>query len=280
MEDTGDGEYDYGHDLPQATEEIRGDTKITTEYTIDEDGKRVKIVRYFRMERLKVSKSIAMRKNWRKFGAASGDAAGPNHTNTNICDDIQMDFVGKDTDTKPAGAEAEGLGNLKKMGKGFVKCRYCEMDHWSTTCPYKDKLEMIGKGKEGEGAGAASGLGAQSKDDDKSKPGKYVPPSLRDGGNRKGEVMMTNRSKDEANTIRVTNLPEDIQDGDIRELFQPFGRISRIFLAKDKHTGQSKGFAFVSFERRDDAQKAVMMVNGHGYANLILNVEWAKPSGN
>jgi len=93
--------------------------------------------------------------------------------------------------------------------------------------------------------------------------------------------MMGNpRSKDEANTIRVTNLPEEIQDADIRELFSPLGRISRIFLARDKYTGASKGFAFVSFDRKEDAAKAVATVHGHGYANLILNVEWAKPSGN
>lgn len=101
---------------------------------------------------------------------------------------------------------------------------------------------------------------------------------MRAGGNRAGEAMANPRSKDEANTIRVTNLPEEIQDGDLKDLFSPFGRISRIFLAKDKYTGQSKGFAFVSFDTREAAMKAIAAVNGFGYANLILNVEWAKPS--
>ena len=45
---------------------------------------------------------------------------------------------------------------------------------------------------------------------------------------------------DEAATIRVTNLPEDTIEADLQELFRPFGSISRIYLAKDKATGQSK----------------------------------------
>ena len=41
-------------------------------------------------------------------------------------------------------------------------------------------------------------------------------------------------------TIRVTNLSEDTRETDLQELFRPFGNISRIYLAKDKVTGQSK----------------------------------------
>lgn len=45
---------------------------------------------------------------------------------------------------------------------------------------------------------------------------------------------------DETPTIRVTNLSEDVRDSDLQELFRPFGTIARIYLAKDKSTGQSK----------------------------------------
>ena len=45
---------------------------------------------------------------------------------------------------------------------------------------------------------------------------------------------------DETATIRVTNLSEDTRENDLNELFRPFGYISRIFLAKDKITNQSK----------------------------------------
>lgn len=45
---------------------------------------------------------------------------------------------------------------------------------------------------------------------------------------------------DDNATIRVTNLSEDTRETDLQELFRPFGSISRIYLAKDKTTGQSK----------------------------------------
>nr|XP_009684363.1 PREDICTED: eukaryotic translation initiation factor 3 subunit G [Struthio camelus australis] len=85
---------------------------------------------------------------------------------------------------------------------------------------------------------------------------------------------------DDNATIRVTNLSEDTRETDLQELFRPFGSISRIYLAKDKTTGQSKGFAFISFHRREDAARAIAGVSGFGYDHLILNVEWAKPSTN
>ena len=259
--------------LPPDEERIEGDTKVVTHWE-QQDGKKVKIVRYYKIQKIKVPKSIAKRKAWKKFGKAATDGDGPNPSNTQITDEIQMDFPRE----KEAQLNQMNEDQSKKLGKGFVKCRYCDMDHWSTSCPYKDKLTLKATKEET--------LAASAKDD-KSKLGaeggsRYVPPSLRGGdtAGRKGESMGMSRSKDEANTIRVTNLPEDIQDSDIRELFNPLGRISRIFLARDKYTGASKGFAFVSFDRREDAAKAVATVNGHGYANLILSVEWAKPSGN
>src|SRR5579871_5672794 len=76
---------------------------------------------------------------------------------------------------------------------------------------------------------------------------------------------------------RVTNLSEDATDADLRELFRPFGIISRLYLCKDRQTGKSRGFAFVNFSRRLEAEEAIRRLNGHGYDNLILCVEWAPP---
>ena len=263
--------------VPSDEERIEGDTKIVTHYELNDDDKLVKFVRYYKIQKIKVPKSIATRKSWRKFGKASDDPPGPNPSNTQITDEVTMDFAKEKEGQMNAGVNEETMKNAK-AAKGLVKCRYCEMDHWSTSCPYKDKLQLITK--EGDGATGSSKVADMG--DDKGAKGRYVPPSLRgtDVAGRKGEIMSSRGGKDEANTIRVTNLPEDILDTDLKDLFNPFGRISRIFLARDKYTGQSKGFAFVSFERKEDAAKAVKTVNGHGYANLILNVEWAKPSGN
>ena len=101
---------------------------------------------------------------------------------------------------------------------------------------------------------------------------------------------------DDQSTVRVTNLSEEAQEMDLKELFSMFGPIRRTFLAKDKVTQQSKvgyhihsmhpllttptnltqGFAFVSFANRADAANAIRNLNGFGYDHLILKVEWAK----
>ena len=36
----------------------------------------------------------------------------------------------------------------------------------------------------------------------------------------------------------------------LQELFSPFGPISRIYIAYDRETGESRGFAFVNFVYR------------------------------
>jgi len=79
-------------------------------------------------------------------------------------------------------------------------------------------------------------------------------------------------------TLRVSNLSEDTKEADLQELFEPFGGIFRIYLAKDKETFHSRGFAFVSFNRREDGQRAMDALQGYGYDHLILKIEWAKPS--
>ena len=82
--------------------------------------------------------------------------------------------------------------------------------------------------------------------DSESKPGIFVPPALR-GGNRRGETMGTAQKKDEF-SIRVSNLPESMSEPDMQELCSPFGKIDRIFLAKDRY----KYFLdFVTFSYED-----------------------------
>ncbi|CAB4015757.1 dynein assembly factor 5, axonemal, partial [Paramuricea clavata] len=80
---------------------------------------------------------------------------------------------------------------------------------------------------------------------------------------------------DQTATIRVTNLSEDTRELDLQELFRPFGRISRIHLAKDIKSPTNPRDSLSSiFVRREDAARAIKCVSGLGYDHLILNVEW------
>lgn len=224
---------------------------------------------------------MLIEKNWKKYGKAKDDPAGPNPANTIVCEDVFIQFISVKDEEKGYDAGRGDIDMQNLTDKSVVKCRNCGMDHWTLKCPYKEKLDVL-KERDG-GAGNSAGTALDSmKDMDKKTGGKYVPPSMREGASKMRSDNSYPKSSNEANTIRITNLPEDIQDSDIRDLITPLStsKITRIFLAKDKYTGQSKGFAFVSFDRKEDAFHVIKILNGYGYANLILNVEWAKPSAN
>lgn len=277
-----------GGTLPATVEKSDKNSKTITEYSFNEDGKKIRVTSHFRIEKVRVARTIAKRKTWPKYGISKNDKPGPNPATTITAEDVFMHFI---TNKEEEQNDQEDIKKkLLDQQKGQVKCRLCKEDHWTKQCPYKDKLEplrssLLGEEKpEEEGAPGAPG----STPGDKAKPGggvggvtqgKYVPPSMRDGGSKKGESMMSARGRDETATVRVTNLSENTREQDLQDLFRPFGDISRIFLAKDKNTGQSKGFAFINFKRREDAAKAIQVLNGYGYDHLILSVEWAKPSG-
>jgi translation initiation factor 3 subunit G len=83
-------------------------------------------------------------------------------------------------------------------------------------------------------------------------------------------------NREDLPTLRVTNISGDTQENDLRELFGVFGRVARVYVGRDRETGAGKGFAFVSFEDKAQAQKAMEKVNGRGYDNLILSVQWSR----
>jgi len=270
--------------LPAPVEKSDGNSKTITEYTLNEDGKKVKVISHYRIEKHRVAHSIAVRKTWRKYGLSKNDKPGPNPATTITAEDVFMQFLSNKEEEKDEGEELKK--KLLDAQKGQVKCRLCKEDHWTKQCPYKDKLQpLVGINEDGENEaggppGAPGGPPGAGGAPGGSGPSKYVPPSMRnDGKERKGESMISARGRDETATVRVTNLSENTREQDLQDLFRPFGDISRIFLAKDKNTGQSKGFAFINFRRREDAAKAIQVLNGYGYDHLILSVEWAKPSG-
>ncbi|CAL9223070.1 unnamed protein product [Arabidopsis halleri] len=76
------------------------------------------------------------------------------------------------------------------------------------------------------------------------------------------------------------SMREDTSGPDLMELFRPFSAVTCCHVAIDQKTSMSRGFGFVNFVSREDAQRAINTLNGYGYDNLILTVEWATPKPN
>lgn len=72
--------------------------------------------------------------------------------------------------------------------------------------------------------------------------------------------------------IRVSNLPDNITRPDLYDLFCPFGAISRTYIAYDRYTHISRGFAFITYQLYDNALSAVNQMNLYVLHDRILNV--------
>ena len=58
-------------------------------------------------------------------------------------------------------------------------------------------------------------------------------------------------------SVRIGNdLPKDITDDEIREVFGKFGEIGDVFLPKDYDTKEIRGFGFVRFVKKEDQDYA------------------------
>ena len=74
--------------LPPSSEKIKGDTKMVTDYSFNEDNKKVKTVRTYKIERKMVPKIVAERRAWHKFGMSKDDKPGPNPQTTVVAEEI------------------------------------------------------------------------------------------------------------------------------------------------------------------------------------------------
>jgi RNA recognition motif-containing protein len=81
--------------------------------------------------------------------------------------------------------------------------------------------------------------------------------------------------------IFVGSLPFQLEEADLRELFEAYGEVSTVKLISDRETGRSKGFGFVEMPDSESAQKAITGLNGadvRGRSIAVSQAEDKKPS--
>ena len=69
----------------------------------------------------------------------------------------------------------------------------------------------------------------------------------------------------------------DVNDSDLRELFEEYGEVSSAKVIMDRETGRSRGFGFVEMSDDTQGQKAIDELNQAEYDGKVINVNVAKP---
>ncbi len=77
--------------------------------------------------------------------------------------------------------------------------------------------------------------------------------------------------------IYVGNLPFSVDDNGLKDAFSSYGEISEAVVIKDKYSGRSKGFGFVTFADEESAKKAVSEMNGKELDGREIKVSEARP---
>ena len=80
-----------------------------------------------------------------------------------------------------------------------------------------------------------------------------------------------------AKNIYVGNLPYNMDDDGLGEIFNPYGQVTSARVIKDKFTSRSRGFGFVEMANDEEALKAITELNGKSFDERDLKVSEAKP---
>lgn len=79
-----------------------------------------------------------------------------------------------------------------------------------------------------------------------------------------------------SNKIFVGGLSWGTDDDGLREAFSAFGDVTDAVVIKDRDTGRSRGFGFVTFSSNEEASSARDAMNGAELDGRTLNVDLAR----
>ena len=77
--------------------------------------------------------------------------------------------------------------------------------------------------------------------------------------------------------LYVGNLPYEIGETELEELFAKAGAVESVTVMRDQATGRARGFAFVEMGSDADAQAAITQLNATEVGGRSLTVNEARP---
>ena len=77
--------------------------------------------------------------------------------------------------------------------------------------------------------------------------------------------------------LYVGNLPYEIGETELQELFGRAGSVESVTVMRDQMTGRARGFGFVEMSTDEEAQQAINALNGTQVGGRALTVNEARP---
>ena len=77
--------------------------------------------------------------------------------------------------------------------------------------------------------------------------------------------------------IFIGSLSYNVTEGDLRQAFEAFGKVTSTSVVKDQESDRSKGFGFVEMPEQAEAQSAIAALNGQAFKGRTITVNEARP---
>lgn len=78
----------------------------------------------------------------------------------------------------------------------------------------------------------------------------------------------------------VTGLMDDMDDTDLREMFELYGEIKSARVVYDRNTGKSRCFGFVEMPNDAEARETIGLLNGAQMGRKTMSVQEAQDQSN
>jgi len=78
-------------------------------------------------------------------------------------------------------------------------------------------------------------------------------------------------------SIYVGNLPYEVTEQEVNEVFSEYGTVKRVTIPVDRETGKVRGFGFVEMETESDEAPAIEALDGAEWMGRELRVNKARP---
>ncbi|SRR6266508_1696946 len=79
--------------------------------------------------------------------------------------------------------------------------------------------------------------------------------------------------------LYVGNLPYEIGETELQELFTTAGTVESVTVIRDMATGRARGFGFVEMSTDQEAKNAISQFNSYQLGGRSLSVNEARPKG-